>query len=650
MTQKQFVSADVMKKAIWDTADKFLRNVVEEQDYGDYIIPFAVLRRLECLLADTKPQVLAFLSSEQAQSSNPEWRDRMIRTSFKLHFYNSSPLDLAAISATDDRVKEGLEAYVGSFSSSIGDIWDRFKFGDRIGTLDRAGRLWGMVRHFASLDMHPDRMPDNAMGDIFEDVMYRAFSLKGKGAGAFYTPRDAISLMVDILFSSDDEGLRGSHPARSVYDPTAGTGGMLLVANRALKDLNPSIDVGMYGQEMMDVAYAIGKADLLIQGGRPDSIRQGNTLRRDEYADQTFDYVLSNPPFGTDWSDDQVQVKEQSTSPGTRFSHGLPPTSDGQMLFLSHVATKLAPAGKNGAGGRGAVVSNGSPLFTGGPESGPDSIRAWLLTSDLVDAVIALPTSMFFGTGIATYVWILDTNKEERRQGKIQLIDGSDLWHPMAKGMGEKRREMIKEDRAEVLKAYQRFEDSDISKIVTPDDLGYRDVPVFRARRLANQVTEEAIAAVMALPGASEALEPILRSLDGKPWNDLPVLLKDATKAAKIKLPTSLIDAIMLAVAVEDPDAPIAVDRKGSPLLVGGSKMIERVALSEDVSAHMKRDVLPFAPEAAWDEKKSKVGYEVPMTRLFYKPAPMRSLDEIDAEVLDVMRSLGEKFKAVHGE
>lgn len=649
MTQQPFVNNDVMKKAIWDTADKFLRNVVEEQDYGDYIIPFAVLRRLECLLADTKPQVLSFLSSEQAKSANSEWRDRMIRTSFKLHFYNSSALDLASISATDDRVKEGLEAYVGSFSSSIGDIWDRFKFGDRIETLDRAGRLWGIARHFASLDMHPDRMPDNAMGDIFEDVMYRAFSLKGKGAGAFYTPRDAISLMVDILFSSDDEGLRGSHPARSVYDPTAGTGGMLLVANRALKDLNPSIDVGMYGQELMDVAYAIGKADLLIQGGRPDAIRQGNTLRRDEYVDQTFDYVLSNPPFGTDWSDDQVSVKEQSKSAGTRFSHGLPATSDGQMLFLCHVATKLAPAGKNGAGGRGAVVSNGSPLFTGGPETGPDSIRSWLFTSDLVDAVIALPTNMFFGTGIATYVWILDTNKEERRKGKIQLIDGSNLWHPMAKGMGEKRREMIKEDRDAVLDAYQRFEDNDISKVVTPADLGYRDVPVFRARRLATRVTDETVSEVLSHAHASESLEPILRSLEGKPWNDLPVLIKDAATGAKIKVSTALMDTIMRAVAVDDPDAPFAVDRKGNSVMVEGSKMIQRVPLSEDVTEHMKREVLPFAPGSIWDESKSKVGYEVPMTRFFYKPTAMRSLDDIDTEVLEVMRSLGEKFKAVHG-
>lgn len=647
MRKQQTVDPGVMKKAIWDTADKYLRNVVEEQDYGDHIIPFAVLRRLECLLADTKPAVLAFLSTEQAQTSNTEWRDRMVRTRFKLHFYNSSALDLASISATDDRVKEGLEAYVGSFSSSIRDIWDRFRFGDRIETLERAGRLWGVVRHFASLDMHPDGMPDNAMGDIFEDVMYRAFSLKGKGAGAFYTPRDAIRLMVDVLFSSDDKGLRGAHPARSVYDPTAGTAGMLLVANRALKALNQSIDVGMYGQEMMDVAYAIGKADLLIQGGRPDAIRQGNTLRRDEYTDQTFDYVLSNPPFGMDWSDDQASVKEQSKSSGSRFSHGLPPTSDGQMLFLCHVATKLTPAGKNGTGGRGAVVSNGSPLFTGGPESGPDFIRAWLLTSDLVDAVIALPTSMFFGTGIASYVWILDTNKEERRKGKIQLIDGSNLWRPMIKGMGEKRREMTEQDRAVVLDAYQRFEDSDFSRVVTPEDLGYRDVPIFRPRRLSVRITDETLSEILTLPGATEALEPILRDLADLPWNDLCTALVQSAKAAKIKMPTALLDAILMTVAVDDVDAPVAVDRRGRPVLVEGSKMTERVALSEAVADHMKREVLPFAPESIWDEQKAKVGYEVPMSRFFHKPADMRSLDEIDAEALEVIELLENKFKAM---
>ena len=646
MNDQQVATARIMQDAIWNTADRYLRNVVEEEDYGDYIIPFTVLRRLECLLADTKPDVLDFL---EHTALTGQMRDMTIQHKFGLHFYNSSKLDLATIAKTDDKVLESLKVYVDSFSDSIRDIWTHFKILERAETLDNAGRLWGLVKHFASQDMHPDRLSDTAMGDIFEDVMYRAFNKKGKGAGAFYTPRDAIRLMVDVLFASDDEGLTGAHPTRSIYDPTAGTGGMLLVATRALKELNPSIDVGLYGQELMESAYAIGKADLLIQGGRPDAVRRGNTLREDLYADQKFDYILSNPPFGSDWSADRSQVEAQAALPGTRFSHGLPPVSDGQMLFLAHCATKLRPAGPNGAGGRAAVVSNGSPLFTGGPQSGPDKIRAWLLTSDLVDAIIALPTSIFYGTGIATYVWILDTNKEERRKGKIQLIDGTAAWHPMQKAMGEKRRVMVDADISSVLQAYAAFTDSDISKIVTADDLGYRDVAVQRLRHLSVQVTDDAVQKALSHKDATPAHEPLIRNLDVV-WNDLPSAIKLEAKNLGLKASTGLIDTIMDAVAVDDPDAPPAVNRTGKPVLVDGSKLTERVPLSEDVTEHMKRDVLPFAPDVTWDESTSKVGYEIPFTRLFYKPTATRSLEEIDAEVFEVMRSLSEKFKAVHGE
>lgn len=639
-------TARVMQAAIWGTADKYLRSVVEEEDYGDFIIPFAVLRRLECLLEATKPAVLEFLATTQLTG---RMRDMAVQAQFGLHFYNSSPLDLTKISATDDRVLDSLEVYLSSFSSSVRDIWDSFKMMDRAATLDKAGRLWGVCKHFAGLDMHPDSLTDTAMGDIFEDIMYRAFSTKGKGAGAFYTPRDAIRLMVDVLFDSDDEGLRGSHPTRSIYDPTAGTGGMLLVASRALKDLNPSIDVGLYGQELMDTAYAIGKADLLIQGGRPDAIRQGNTLLHDLYQGQTFDYVLSNPPFGSDWSTDKEGVEEQAKSTGSRFSHGLPGSSDGQMLFLCHCASKLTPAGPGTQGGRAAVVSNGSPLFNGGPGSGPDQIRAWLLTSDLVDTIIALPTSMFYGTGIATYVWILDTNKEPRRKGRIQLIDATELWHSMPKAMGEKRRFMDDDDRKAVLDAYTDFAETGISRIVTPDDLGYRDVPVYHTRHLSVRVTDAAIAEMMAHTAATSPLEGLLQGLDGTPWNDLPTVLKARAKTLRIKMPLSLIDTITSSVAIDDPDAPPAVDRKGKPVAVDGSQMLERIPLSEKITDHMERDVLPFAPDVAWDEHAARIGYEIPFSRLFYRPAPMRTLDEIDADVFEVMASLAEKFKAVRG-
>src|SRR5699024_2562920 len=288
----------------------------------------------------------------------PHFIDIAVKDKFDLSFYNVSPLDLNAIVSVDDNVDASLRSYIAGFSHNIADIWTAFKFDQIITTLADANRLHAVIRHFSTLDLSPDSLDDTGMGAIFEDVMYRAFDKKGKGAGAFYTPRDAIQLMVDILIAADEKSLAGESTLRSVYDPTAGSGGMLLVAQKALQDMNPDIQVTLFGQELMDAAYALGKADLLIQGGRPDAIKQGDTLVKDLYEGQTFDYVLSNPPFGTDWSVQEKQVREQAKIPGSRFSHGLPSKSDGQMLFLAHCASKLAPPGKDGQGGRAAVVSN----------------------------------------------------------------------------------------------------------------------------------------------------------------------------------------------------------------------------------------------------------------------------------------------------
>ncbi len=644
MTSMSAQVAKISQSAVWDTADKYLRNVVDPEDYGEYILPFLILRRLECLLADTKDEVVELAESGKFTG---ELLNMAVHSKFGLGYYNTSRFDLEVIGKTDDHVQETLLQYLDGFSEQIADIWDAFKFREKIATLERNNRLWQIIRHFAAMDLHPETIPDVSMGDLFEDIMFRAFTTKGKGAGAFYTPRDAIRLMVDVLFASDDEGLTGKAPARSVYDPTAGTGGMLLVAQRALEEMNPNIDVTLYGQEMMDWAYAIGKADLLIQGGRPESIKQGDTLRTDRYEGETFDYVLSNPPFGVDWSVSKAEVMRQAEVPGSRFSHGLPAVSDGQMLFLSHVASKMAPKGPNGAGGRAAIVSNGSPLFTGKAESGPDKIRAWLLTNDLVDAIIALPEKMFYGTGISTYVWILDNNKEPHRQGKIQLINAAPFWSPMRKSMGDKGREMSESNRAAVLDLYTAFEDGEHSKIVTADDLGYRDVPVVKQAHYATKVTLEAVEEAMTHSAAVEGHRSIIEKLDGVVWNSLPTLLKTRAKAAGVKMPTGLIDAIMNAVAHDDPEAPAAVSRNGKPLLVDGFSMTERIPLTEDVDEHMRREVLPFAPDVTWDTAASKVGYEIPFTRLFYTPEPVRPLEEIDVDIARVMASLEAKFKAV---
>lgn len=633
-------AASATARIVWDTADKFLRNVVEPQEYGDYILPFTVLRRLECLLEDSKKDVSEYVQTQTLHGMPPHLIDIAVKERFGLSFYNVSTFNLEQIASVDDNVDKTLLNYVNGFSHNIADIWAAFDFPKLVTKLASANRLFEVVKHFSTLSLGSTSVEDSTMGDIFEDVMYRAFDKKGKAAGAFYTPRDAIKLMVDVLFAADTESLAGEDVLRSIYDPTAGSGGMLLVAQQALRELNPGVKVTVFGQELMDSAYALGKADLLIQGGRPDAIKQGDTLIQDLYMGQTFDYVLSNPPFGGDWEVEQASVKEQAKVPGSRFSHGLPSKSDGQMLFLCHCASKLNPSG-----GRAAVVSNASPLFNS--DSGPNSIRQWLFDEDLIDAIIALPTQMFYGTGIATYVWILDNHKPLKRRGKIQLLDASGLWEPMRKGMGDKRREMSEANREAVVQAYQRFEDSDISRILTPQDLMFRDVPVFKQARLATRYSDEAVDTLRGRRDFSEDLVRVMRELDGTPWNELPLRIRATAKTEGIKVSVGLIDAVMKAMAVPDDNAPLAVDRKGAPVLADGWKIMERVPASEDLEEHMATEVLPFAPGATWDESKAKKGNEIPFTRIFYVPKEPRPLTEIDADVQRIMGELAQMFEEV---
>jgi type I restriction enzyme M protein len=635
-------------RVVWDTADKYLRNIVDEEDYGDYILPFTVLRRLECMLADSKGNVIKYVN---AFAGMPQHLiDIAVKDRFGLGFYNISPLDLATIASVDDNVDKSLKSYIDGFSNNIADIWVSFDLNRRAKVLADANRLHAVVKHFSTLDLSPASLSDTSMGDVFEDVMYRGFNKKGKAAGNFYTPRDAIRLMVDVLISDDDDTIASDYAARSVYDPTAGSGGMLLIAREALKRTNEKVDVTLYGQELMPSAFALGKADLLIQGGRPDAIQKGNTLVKDLFEEQTFDYVLSNPPFGVDWEVEEEAVHEQATTPGSRFSHGLPSTSDGQMLFLAHCASKLTPAGENGQGGRAAVVSNQSPLFNS--DNGPNSIRQWLLEEDLIDAIIALPKSMFYGTGIATYVWILDTNKNAERKHKIQLIDGSDQWDSLRKPMGDKRREVGKDHRARLLEAYEAFEYADpaISRVMSPEDFMFRDVPVYKQARFATRFSDEVVEALRSRRDFTEGHAAVLRSLGGTAWNDLPKAFPRAAKAAGLKAPLGLVDAVMNAMSAADDSAPLAVDRKGNPVIVPGWKLTERVPLSEDLEEHMAREVVPYAPGAQWDESKARRGTDIPFTRIFYVPEEPRALSEIDADVKRLMGELVEAFKAVSNE
>lgn len=640
-------SSASLYQAVWQTADSYLRGVVPRQSYGDYILPFTVLRRLECLLEPTKTDVLQTI----ANTKFPEnmW-GALIRSDHGLSFYNTSELSLKLIGGSDDHVKQGMLTYLDAFSDNVRDVWAAFKFPELLTKLEDNNVLWGVVKHFAGIDLSDKALGENAMADLFENLMYRSFSENGQVAGEFYTPRDAIRLMVDVLLSSDDDGLYGQAPARTVYDPAAGTGGMLLVAKRAMEELNPKIQVSVYGQEMMAESLALGKSDLIVSGISPDAIRDGDTLANDRYDGEKYDYVLSNPPYGSDWKRSKDAVEREAKIEGSRFSHGLPPVSDGQMLFLSHVVHKLKEKepGTN-KGGRAGVVTNGSPLFTGGAESGPDKIRNWLINGNFIDAIIALPTEMFYNTGIATYVWILDKNKEPRRNGKIQLIDATSIWSPMRKSMGNKRREFSDSDREFILDIYSAFEDADpqYSKVIAPEELGFRDVPMYRVLRYATLINDDTVTAAMDHRQALTGHESVVRSCDGVAWNDLPSHLKKAAKAAGLKMGVGLLSHIMTAVAVEDETAPEAIDHKGNRVIDKASRIIERVPLTEDVEEHMIREVLPFAPHLVWDISEAKIGYEIPMTRLFYKPEEMPSLEELDAEIETVLETIRARFQEV---
>lgn len=575
---------------VWSIADQ-LRGVYKPSNYGDVVLPFTILRRLDALMDGHRDQ----MRSLAAKHENPELLARMVKKETDLSFYNTSTFDFQKLLADPAGLAENLIEYVASFSPNI-DVFTRFKFEAEIATLDEKDRLYLVVKKFAEVDLHPDTVPNAAMGDMFEELIRKFAEASNETAGEHFTPRDAIRLIVDVLFAEDDEALSEPHIVRSVYDPTAGTGGMLSVAEEHLKTRNESAVMRLYGQELNDQSYAICKSDMLAKGQDTENIQLGDTLADDKFAGQTFDFCMSNPPYGVDWKASEKAIKAEAAETGEhgRFGHGLPRISDGQMLFLTHLAHKLRPA-KEG-GGRAGIVLNGSPLFTGAAGSGESEIRRYLLEHDLVETIIALPTDMFYNTGIATYVWVLDNTKTEERRGKIQLIDGTSFFTKMRKSLGSKRNEISDADRDRLLQIYADFEDqreenSDFSKVFTADNFAYWTITVER---------------------------PLLDD-EGNPVTDKRGKPKaDSKKRDTENIPFTYADNT-------DGDA----------------------AREATIKAYFETEILPHVSDAWIDTKKTKIGYEIPFTRHFYKYVPPRPLEEIDAdlnkltaEILELLREV----------
>ncbi len=428
---------------IWSVAD-LLRGDYKPSEYGRVILPFTVLRRLDCVLAPTRAAVLAEKAAKEPLGIDPE--PFLLRVA-KLGFVNTSPFDLKTLMGDQDNLLTNLAAYIRGFSPAVRDIFERFRFAEQVDRLQKAGLLYQVTERFSSFPLHPDRVSNHDMGLAFEELIRKFAEVSNETAGEHFTPRDVIRLMVNLLFIEDSDLLTpGTSAVHTIYDPTAGTGGMLSVAGEHLLAHNPDAKLTMFGQELNDESYAICKADMLIKGQDVRNILPGNTLSDDGHAARKFDYMLSNPPFGVEWKKMEKEVRREADQMGHagRFGPGLPRISDGSLLFLLHLISKMRPA-KDG-GSRLGIVLNGSPLFTGGAGSGESEIRRHVLENDLVEAIIALPTDMFFNTGIATYVWILCNHKPAAKRGTVQLIDASALWGKMRKGLGSKRKQMTDAD------------------------------------------------------------------------------------------------------------------------------------------------------------------------------------------------------------
>ncbi|BBX04636.1 restriction endonuclease subunit M [Mycolicibacterium moriokaense] len=555
---------------VWGIADQ-LRGVYKPHQYGGVILPFTILRRLDCILEPTRNEVRALAAKYSGGAL-----DVQVKRKTGLSFFNTSAFNFARLLEDPEGLRANLMDYITGFSANI-DVFERFKFENELATLDEKNRLYLVTSAFAEVDLHPDTVPNAVMGDLFEYLIYKFAEASNEEAGEHYTPRDAIRLMVDLLFAEENKALLEPGTVRTIYDPTAGTGGMLSVAEERLLERNPDARLRLYGQEINDQSYAICKSDMLAKGQDPGNIRLGDTLADDQFWDKTFDFCMSNPPYGVDWKASKEAVEKEALAQGSRFSHGLPPINDGQMLFLCHLVHKMRP--KHEGGGRAGIVLNGSPLFNGAAESGPSKIRQWLLESDLVEAIIALPANMFFNTGIATYIWILDNTKRPDRVSKIQLIDATSFWTKIHKNLGSKNREIDDYARDKILALYDAFDeaDPDNSKVLTANDFGYWTITVER---------------------------PLLDE-DGNPVTDR----KGNPK----------------------PD-PQKRDTENVPFTYGGNTDGD-AGRAATIKAYLEAEVLPHVPDAWIDEKKTRIGYEIPFTRHFYRYIPPRPLAEIDADL-----------------
>lgn len=646
---------------IWSVADD-LRGDYKQADYGKIILPFTVLRRLDCILAPTKVAVLKE-NDERKKSGIKDLSPFLTRKS-KHPFYNVSKFDLAKLLDDQKHTRHNLIAYLGDFSPNARDIFERFRFQERIGELDDKNLLYHIIQKFVAFDLRPERYSNHDMGLIFEELIRRFAETSNETAGEHFTPRDVIKLMVNILFAADDSALAKPGIVRSLYDPAAGTGGMLSVAEEHLRELNAAAKLVVFGQELNEESYAICKSDMMIKGQDPNRIIRGNTLSNDNFPDTEFDYLLSNPPFGVKWEkvQDAVRTEHQRKGFAGRFGAGLPSIDDGSMLFLQHLISKMNPKGS-----RIGIVLSGSSLFTGDAGGGESEIRRWILENDWLDVIIAIPNNFFYNTDIAAYIWCLSNRKPSERKGKVQLIDATGLYTKMRKSLGKKRYEFTEAHIAEVTKAYGAFKNMGISKIFDTTDFGYRKVTIERPLRLRFQVSPEGIATLNKLTPfkkfkaeEQKAIISAITTLKDTVYTNREHFrdaLVEHIRALGLHPSKKLTDPVCKAFGQQDEEADICLDDKGNPEHDPELRDSETVPLKESIERYFEREVKPFVPDA-WvstttkdcdkkDGKPGKVGYEINFTRHFYVYKPPRPLEEIRADIVTMEQRFMELLKKI---
>ena len=658
----------------WSIAD-ILRGDFKQSDYGKVILPFVVLRRLDCILEGTKADVLAAYKG-LPKGIDEDTRDMMLYDAAgdNIRVYNFSRFTFTSLKGQDaGQLHDNLLDYITKFSPNVRDIFlDKFRITEQLKRLKDGGILWQVFERFCAIDLHPTRVSNIEMGYLFEDLIRRFSEISNETAGEHFTPREVIRLIVDLLLAHDHDALTGTGIIRTVYDPACGTGGMLALTEEAMTKLNPKIRVELFGQELNGESFGICKSDMLVTGHNPEQIAFGNTLTDDNHKGKGFHYILSNPPYGVDWKKYQDPIREEYETKGFegRFGPGLPRISDGQLLFLLHMISKMRD---DEQGSRIGIVMNGSPLFTGGAGSGESEIRRWMFEQDLVEAIVGLPTDLFYNTGIPTYVWLLNNRKPKHRRKKVQLIDASSerFWQSMRKSLGSKRREIPENARHEIVHIYEEMLNGgtgygEFSKLFDTTEFGYREVRIERPLRLSFQVTEKRLARLEAEKvilnldptERQELLDALAQHLPDKAFNNRDAFDKALGKAftsVGIKVGASVKKTILSALSERDEAADICHDDKGNPEPDTELRDHELVPLKEDWRDFVAREVTPFVADA-WvdanyrdgrDRQVGRVGYEINFNRYFYKYSPPRPLKEIDDELKQLESEIASLLKEV---